>query len=91
MNQDYLQEPAKSRGDPNETRLSPFLDSRTGPVVRLQRRPGLTHPPAKIRLMQALRVLLDFVQMIFAFEAFGVDLVDVFGAGRPRGEPAVLA
>ena len=29
-------------------------------------------------------------QVLAAAEAFGVDLVDVFGAGRPRGEPAAL-
>ena len=28
--------------------------------------------------------------MVFAFEGFGVDLVDVFGAGGAGGEPAVF-
>ncbi len=32
----------------------------------------------------------DRVQVIDALEALGVDLVDVLGAGRARGEPAVL-
>jgi hypothetical protein len=31
--------------------------------------------------------LHDCIQMIFALEAFGVDLVNVLGAGRPRREP----
>ncbi len=28
--------------------------------------------------------------MVFAFEGFGVDFVDVFGAGGAGGEPAVF-
>jgi len=28
--------------------------------------------------------------VVFAFEGFGVDFVDVFGAGRAGGEPAVF-
>src|SRR5437868_1002663 len=39
---------------------------------------------------QRLRVFLDAAQMLFADEAFGVDLVDVLGAGGAGGEPAVL-
>ena len=39
---------------------------------------------------QRLRFALDLAQVGLAVEAFGVDLVDVFGAGGPRGEPAIL-
>ena len=35
--------------------------------------------------------LYDCIEMRGTSEAFGVDLVDVFGAGRAGGEPAVLA
>ena len=33
---------------------------------------------------------LDLFQVVFALEGFGVDLVDVFGAGGAGGEPAVF-
>ncbi len=32
----------------------------------------------------------DGVQVVLVAEALGVDLVDVLGAGGPRGEPAAL-
>ena len=35
-------------------------------------------------------LLLDLPQMLPALETLRIDLVDVFGAGRPRGKPAVL-
>src|SRR5450759_2072303 len=34
--------------------------------------------------------LQDLIQMIRPVETFRIDLVDVFGPGRPRREPAVL-
>src|SRR6266851_3331247 len=33
---------------------------------------------------------LDLFEVVFAFEGFAVDLVDVFGAGGAGGEPAIL-
>ena len=33
---------------------------------------------------------LDLFEVVFAFEGFGVDFVDVFGAGGAGGEPAVF-
>ena len=33
---------------------------------------------------------LDLFEVVFALEGFGVDLVDVFGAGGAGGEPAVF-
>src|SRR5882672_10423241 len=38
--------------------------------------------------MQALRLILDLAQMFAVPETFGVDLVNVFRAGRTRREPA---
>ena len=37
-----------------------------------------------------LRLAYDFMEMRRALEALRVDLVDVFGAGGPRREPAVF-
>ena len=37
-----------------------------------------------------LGVGLYLLQMVLTAEAFGVDLVDVLGAGGPGGEPAAL-
>jgi hypothetical protein len=34
--------------------------------------------------------LLNLLQVIGTAETFGVNFVDVFGAGRPGGEPAVF-
>src|SRR5690348_1966286 len=39
---------------------------------------------------QRLRLGLDATQVLLAAEALGVELVDVLGARRPRGEPAAL-
>jgi len=37
-----------------------------------------------------LRFVLNLLQMRFAAKAFRIDLVDVFGAGGPRREPAIV-
>src|SRR5690606_2156830 len=42
------------------------------------------------RVHDPLRLGEDRLQVVAAFEAFAVDLVDVLGARRPRGEPAVV-
>jgi len=39
---------------------------------------------------QGLGFGLDLFEVGFAFEGFGVDFVDVFGAGGACGEPAVF-
>src|SRR5215467_12869388 len=39
---------------------------------------------------ELLGFLLNLVQMIFAGEAFGVDLVNILGAGGPGREPSAL-
>src|SRR3954468_22470332 len=36
-----------------------------------------------------LGFVLDSLQVLFAEETFGVDFVDLFSAGRARGEPAI--
>src|SRR3546814_16108395 len=42
------------------------------------------------RVDDSLRLCEDRLQVVAAFEAFAVDLVDVLGARRPRGEPAAV-
>src|ERR1700732_2542795 len=37
-----------------------------------------------------LGLFLDLPQVIFTAETLGIDLVNVFRAGRPRGKPSVL-
>ena len=39
---------------------------------------------------RGLRLVLDLPQMLFAAKTLRIDLVDVLGARRPRGEPAVV-
>src|SRR4051812_32406493 len=36
-----------------------------------------------------LRLVLDAAQVVLADKTLGVDLIDILGARRPRGEPAV--
>lgn len=52
------------------------------PPLNASRREGLVH--------DVHGFLLDALQVLRTFETFGVDLVHVFGAGRARGEPAVV-
>src|SRR5690606_9837476 len=70
-------------------------------LVRGSRRNGGSPPPStgssqatlstrQHAIDQRLGFRLDALQVRLAFEAFGVDLVDVLGAGWPRGEPAVI-
>src|SRR3546814_5284629 len=44
--------------------------------------------PPQRSILDPLRLCEDRLQVIAAFEAFAVDLVDVLGARRARGEPA---
>src|SRR5688572_26723303 len=46
--------------------------------------------PAERARHDLLRFVHDAREVGLVFERFGVDLVDVFRPGRPRGEPAVL-
>src|SRR5688500_7112612 len=53
-------------------------------------RPDARRLPADRRRHDVLRFLLDHLQVLGTGEALRVDLVDVLGTGRPRGEPARL-
>src|SRR5476651_1553029 len=48
------------------------------------------HRLVEHRRDQGLGLALDPMQVILAHEALGVDLVDLFGAGRTCGEPALV-
>src|SRR5512139_2991116 len=59
--------------------------------------PFATEPPGRLQpcLLECggndlLRLAKDQLEMVFATEALGVDLVDVLRARRPGGEPAIL-
>src|SRR6266540_6549761 len=54
---------------------------RRGAPLTGRRQGGVDHPPGLVD---------DPLQVLLAEEALRVDLVDVLGAGRPGGEPAVL-
>src|SRR5690606_24463570 len=61
---------------------------RSRPRPLPQRGMGVSSGIGERRVYDALRLGEDRLQVVAAFEAFAVDLVDVLGARRPRGEPA---
>ena len=68
----------------------PLLRQRmTGAVVMGALLPGCLRYCRQCFVDQGLRVLDDAAQVVLALKALGIDLVDILGAGRAGGEPAV--
>jgi hypothetical protein len=64
----------------------PLHDERSG----ISRSPNRLTAKSESLRDGALGVLLNRLQMVLVAETLGVDLVDVFGARRPRGKPSRL-